>query len=102
MELWHYFGDNVNLDISNTLLSTISSLDIMYISIIGIIVGFILGLKINEKLKLLHWLVLGLFVAFLLGSTPYYQEIPFSHIFLAGIVGVLVGNICKSNLKAIK
>jgi energy-converting hydrogenase B subunit J len=57
-----------------------------------------LGIKINAKLNLLFYVVVGVGVAYLLGAFPYY-ELPMSFSFLLSLGGLLIGALINRIFK---
>ncbi|AEK20649.1 hypothetical protein [Methanococcus maripaludis] len=79
----------------NLALNQIMTLNLNFVAIIGVLVGLLLGLKIENKNNVILWLLGALIISYLMGPTPYYESIPFSHIFFSGIVGILIGSGIK-------
>uniref|UniRef100_A9A937 Energy-converting hydrogenase B subunit J n=1 Tax=Methanococcus maripaludis (strain C6 / ATCC BAA-1332) TaxID=444158 RepID=A9A937_METM6 len=79
----------------NFALNQLMTLNLNFVAIIGVLVGLLLGLKIENKNNVILWLLGALFISYLMGPTPYYEAIPFSHIFFSGIVGILIGSGIK-------
>jgi len=71
------------------------TLNLNFVAIIGVLVGLLLGLKIENRNNVILWLIGALCISYLMNPTPYYEAIPFSHIFFSGIVGILIGSGIK-------
>ena len=49
--------------------------DLNFVAIIGVLVGLLLGLKIENRNNVILWLLGALFISYLMGPTPYYEAI---------------------------
>ena len=76
----------------------IITIDTMFLSLIGMFVGFIMGIRITTKLNILSYLIAGVIVAYLLGAFPYYH-FPISCSFILSMIGLLFGNMVSSKFK---
>ncbi|WP_421077692.1 hypothetical protein Mjas_08320 [Methanothermococcus sp. Ax23] len=74
------------------------TINTMFLPLVGMFVGFMLGIKINMKLNMLFYLIVGVFVAYLLGALPYYN-FPMSYSFILSMVGLLFGNLINMMFK---
>lgn len=74
------------------------NINLMYLSIVGLVVGIILGSRINTKMNILFYLISGVVIAYLLGTFPYYN-FPISYEFILAIGGILIGNMINRALK---
>ena len=74
------------------------TLNTMFLSIVGMFVGFMLGIRINTKLNILFYLIVGVFMAYLLGAFPYYN-FPMSYAFVLSMIGLLFGNLINRMFK---
>ncbi|ABR54838.1 conserved hypothetical protein [Methanococcus vannielii SB] len=83
----------------NIILNEFMTLNLNFVAVIGILLGLVLGIKIENKNNVFFWLLGALFISYLIGPTPYYDKIPFSHVFFSGIVGILIGNGFKGLLR---
>ncbi|AEH07182.1 hypothetical protein [Methanothermococcus okinawensis] len=70
----------------------------MFLPIIGMLVGLVLGIRVNAKLNIWFYLIVGVFIAYLLGALPYYK-FPMSYSFILSLIGLLIGNIINRILK---
>ena len=80
------------------LINGLLNINLMYLSIVGMVVGIILGSRINTKMNISFYLISGVIIAYLLGAFPYYN-FPVSYAFILSIVGVLIGNIINRVFK---
>ena len=80
------------------LINGLLNINLMYLSIVGMVVGIILGSRINTKINMLFYLISGVIIAYLLGAFPYYN-FPVSYTFILSIVGVLIGNMINRVFK---
>ncbi|WP_292461044.1 hypothetical protein [Methanothermococcus sp.] len=74
------------------------TINTMFLSLVGMLVGFLLGITINTKLNIWFYLIVGVFIAYMLGSLPYYN-FPMSYSFILSLVGLLFGNIINKVFK---
>jgi energy-converting hydrogenase B subunit J len=65
----------------NIILNEFMTLNLNFVAVIGILLGLVLGIKIENKNNVFFWLLGALFISYLIGPTPYYDKIPFSHVF---------------------
>jgi energy-converting hydrogenase B subunit J len=67
------------------------SLNMIYLSVMGMVIGIILGSRIDSKMNIGFYLISGIIIAYLLGAFPYYN-FPISCAFILSIFGILIGN----------
>lgn len=68
----------------------------------GLIIGFIVGTRINTNMKgsvkltagaLVVIFIAAIYMAYDMGQMPYYTDLPISSAFISAIVGVLFGSL---------
>lgn len=72
------------------------SINTMFLSIVGIALGILLGVNIKQHNSLLFWLIMAFFISYLIGPLPYYGDLPISYVFFFSIIGILLGNFIRS------
>ncbi len=80
------------------MLDVVSSLLLPYnlfLSLIGLFIGIVIGIKIYMKLNYIFYIFVGVIVAYLIGPLPYYN-LPLSYSFLFSLIGLLIGNMVNS------
>ncbi len=67
------------------------NIDMIYLSIVGMIIGIILGSRVHTKINMPFYILSGAVIAYFLGAFPYYN-FPISCAFMLSIIGLLIGN----------
>ncbi|MDK2790984.1 MAG: energy-converting hydrogenase subunit [Methanothermococcus sp.] len=75
------------------------SINTMFLSMVGIVLGVLLGVNIKQYNSLLFWLITALFISYLIGPLPYYGNLPISYVFFFSTIGILLGNFIRSLLR---